>query len=529
MKINNGYGLNQKTSTWAERFCIGAVCLFLILILGFLTWLSVRVTCTVYGGDEIVDFRPDGIILHLIFFCTVMALCVIRIKSKVRLPAFLEDNKKFHRVLRIAGGLGILWILLMQFRPISDQRLAYESAQALLRKDWSPWVPEAFIYGKSVTGYAYTYPSQNGLILYFALAAALFGELGPYVLQMLNVLLLIGGMLYLAGFYKAVSVAESREGMTLLLLAFLPFTFYITFVYGTIPGFFCASAAMYYVYCFLQTGKWRDFFIGAAGVCGAVLLKSNYLIVLTALLIYLVTGALFQKRLKLLAAAVLLVLIYAGSKGAVNLYLERTMGASVSEGIPMLAWVEMGLSESEKGPGWYNGYHVGVFSKNEANSEGTLAAVQEDLKDTLTFYKENPGEAVDFLVRKSETLWAEPAFQGLWIQEVKGGSPLIPGITGSLLEEGGILNRIFVVFFNYIQTLIYAGALLFLLLNMRRITWVQLMPGVIFIGGFLFHLVWEAKGQYSVCYFVLLIPYAAAGLRTGAERIYGKIWGRIHN
>ena len=38
-----------------------------------------------------------------------------------------------------------------------------------------------------------------------------------------------------------------------------------------------------------------------------------------------------------------------------------------------------------------------------------------------------------------------------------------------------------------------------------------------FIGGFLFHLVWEAKGQYSVVYFMLLLPYAYLGMERVAD------------
>ena len=40
----------------------------------------------------------------------------------------------------------------------------------------------------------------------------------------------------------------------------------------------------------------------------------------------------------------------------------------------------------------------------------------------------------------------------------------------------------------------------------------RLLLPTIFIGGFLFHLFWEAKSQYTITYFVLLMPYCAKGL-----------------
>ena len=41
----------------------------------------------------------------------------------------------------------------------------------------------------------------------------------------------------------------------------------------------------------------------------------------------------------------------------------------------------------------------------------------------------------------------------------------------------------------------------------------------IFIGGFIFHLFWEAKGQYTITYFVLLIPYCVKGLMDMTDEI----------
>ena len=49
---------------------------------------------------------------------------------------------------------------------------------------------------------------------------------------------------------------------------------------------------------------------------------------------------------------------------------------------------------------------------------------------------------------------------------------------------------------------------------------------ILFIGGFLFHLVWEAKGQYTITYFILLIPYAVAGYLIVAEKISSNVQKR---
>ena len=51
----------------------------------------------------------------------------------------------------------------------------------------------------------------------------------------------------------------------------------------------------------------------------------------------------------------------------------------------------------------------------------------------------------------------------------------------------------------------------------------RLLLPMIFIGGFIFHLFWEAKGQYTITYFVLLIPYCVKGVMDMTEKFDFKI------
>lgn len=513
----------ERQPMWPEKLCLSVVWLIFACMLIFLSVISMQLTCSVYGSNEVIRFGADQPLLHVLFFLIIISVGVA-FRNKGLYPwRVFAKAEVYSRLLFIAAGICVIWILFTGFWPSSDQRLVFESAQAFLAKDYSPWAPTGYRYSDNmgVLGYAYTYPSQNGLILFFAAVASIFRDVTPYVLQALNIVFLIAGNLYLCRLFRGIFGEKSFNGTAFLIIAFLPFTFYITFVYGTIPGFFCSSAALYYEYRFLKTGKWKFFFFSALLICAAIILKSNYLIVLAAMVIYLLTCSLFRKKLSFLGAAVLMVFLYMGSGRAVNLYLKTVIGVPVESGIPMLAWVEMGLQEGSRAPGWYNGYNVRVFSQNESHPDATLVAVKEDLKETIQGFLKNPNDAKIFFLKKAASIWAEPTFQSLWIQEIKGDSWLTPEFTESLFDEGGILNRLYVGFYNYVQTLVYIGALLFLLLRRKSVTWLQMMPAVIFIGGFLFHMVWEAKGQYSVCYFVLLIPYAVLGLKELVLKVCG--------
>ncbi len=512
-----------------ERFCIRFVQAFLCGILLFLTGLSAFVTCTVYGGAEIVEYGRDHPMFHVSAFA--LLLWFLRQKRVGEAGKALSAREKraatgrYTRLTVIAAAALAVWTLLLMGWAGSDSRLCMESARCLLEGDRSPWAPVRFSYGSEggAQGYAYTYPLQNGLILYMAVFYSVFRGAAPYAMQLFNIGFLILGMACLAAFVRH-SGGERRRadlpgqagGLFLCLILYLPFSFYVVFTYGTMPGFGLSCLALYRIGRYIREERGMDLWIGAAAATGAVFLKSNYQIALAALVIDLAAEAVFQKRRRLFAAALIVAAVYmAGSKG-LGFCMERLTGAPASKGIPMAAWAEMGLSEGKRGPGWYNGYNVRVFWENGGDTERAKEAVRRDLAETISDLAADPGACADFFVRKTASIWAEPTFQSLWIQEVGGGLALLHDMKRSLFKKGGVLNALYLLTVNWLQTLIYAGALLWVLLEWKRIRWGNLIPGIIFIGGFLFHLVWEAKGQYTVCYAVLLIPYAWTGIRRAA-------------
>ena len=544
-----------------ERFCVSSVRAILGIALLFLAIVSAVSTCTVYGGAEMVEYYPDWPPVHLAVLAAALCAgvrpacgCGLRGRLQAgerqgrrRLSAWQKQQTKHRRTVsrRAAWLFGpaafyLLWILVSLVWGGSDSRYCLASAECLLRGDLSPWKAFPFQYGSpdAPAGYAYTYPSQNGLILYMVPFAFLFGDAAPYVMQACNVGFFFLGVSSVCrmmrrgwdgrpdGAFR--SWRFSAPGM----LWFLPFGFYVLFVYGTMPGFGLSCLAMERAQRYAAgdagagtradggsgAGRLPDLAAAVLFAAVACLLKSNYLIVLVGIVIYLAVCAFARRRPALLAAAALAAAVtVAGSRGVTFLLSEAA--GQPAEGIPMTAWAEMGLQEGSRGPGWYNGYHVGVFLEQGGDAARTRAAVAEDLRKTLAGMAADPAKTADFFLRKTQSIWAEPTFQSLWIQEVGGKSAFLAALSPSLLKEGGVLNFCYLAAANLVQTLVFAGAFLWLALGGREITWERLLPGMVFLGGFLFHLVWEAKGQYTVCYFVLLIPYACAGIRAGRRAV----------
>lgn len=518
----------EECSCLEEAACVVILLIFSAVLL-LLFCLSVTGSAAVYGGSEQIWFYPDSPFLHLFVFAAVTAAGTAALRGPaaasgagkgaasgeepfLRAPVSL-NRVQFGRWVLIISGIYLIWIMGTMFGAISDQRMVVESGKALIHGDMSPWAPVGFRYnGSGCEGYAYTYPHQNGQILFAALLALISEEHVAFLWQLSNVAFLAAGMIYTGRLAAETLGIRKGYGLTLAMLAFLPFSFYITFVYGTVPGFACASAAVWYEKQFLDRRGWKNLLLSAACITAAILFKSNYLIVLTAMVLIFLADALFRRRAVSLLGAAAVIAAYLFSHGAVNAGLSAAAGHPVDGGPPMLAWVEMGLQEGSRAPGWFNNYNVYIYLDNKEDAEMTEAAVERDLAQTFRYFLEHPDYSAGFFDRKLRSMWTEPTFQSLWIQEMKGRGWLFPSFAGSLFKEGGTANEVYWQLCNAVQSLVYLGALLFVWFRGRRVRLEGLFFAVIFIGGFLFHLFWEAKGQYAAAYFVMLLPYAWTGL-----------------
>lgn len=81
----------------------------------------------------------------------------------------------------------------------------------------------------------------------------------------------------------------------------------------------------------------------------------------------------------------------------------------------------------------------------------------------------------------------------------------------SLYEGEG--NQRLTDFMNIYQSLIYGGVLAFTIFALKkRYPLEHHLLLIAVFGGFLFSILWEAKARYVFPYFLIMIPYAAAGI-----------------
>lgn len=398
--------------------------------------------------------------------------------------------------------------------------------------------------------YLFCYPFQSGIVLFFYLLSFLFGE-GNFVgIQLVNVVFLAviyGLLVKLSGLF-GVTAGEDTEGfgkrrtglqaaVYLGLLVWVPLSFYVTYLYGILPGMALSLGAVYFAQRYLAVRRYR--YIAAASLCMglATVIKMNCLIYLIAIACFLVYDAislffLSEKKRWKEGAVSLIFIVCMGLAVALctqisNAAVERIAGRELSEGEVMLSWVVMGMQEAPLGPGGYNGYIGNVFTEYHYDTELITQASMEELQKIVTRMSENPlDEGLPFLARKTAFQWNDPTFICLDRTRGRKAQTRIPGWLRSVIEgRGGVRLS---VLLNYMQTLILMGMLLYLFLRWRKGNLYELMGAVVFLGGYLFHLFWESSASYTIPYFVLLIPYAVCGLAEWAaflERTVDRLRG----
>lgn len=463
---------------------------------------------------------PDSPWKHLIVFALVTAagVAVYRLycKSHIRerFSAHSERNIMFFLTCLFIG-LGVLWIVLTQMKPGSDPAKIYAIALQWRDGDFS-----AFEEGE----YLFCYPFQSGIILFYYLLSFIFGTesyIGPQLVNVAALAVVYVLLTLLARFYWK----EDRKIPMLVYLAlicWLPLFFFITYIYGILPGMACAVGAVYLAARYMET-RGYVYMIGSALCIGvATVLKMNCLIYLVAIACFMLYDALEsilsrrreKNKRRQWAASVGFVILMCVSVWGCNRVTEQIVehlsGYEMPEGEVMISWVVMGLSEAPKGPGDYNGYIGDVFSGNNYDTElATRQSIADLRKIAGRMWNDPIGEAIPFFARKTAYQWNDPTFISMErMRGRKSAIEMLPSVKSLIEGDGSVALS---VIFNYVQTLILAGILLYLILNRNSRNLYELMTAVVFLGGYLFHMMWEAGASYTIPYFTIMIPYAVKG------------------
>lgn len=268
---------------------------------------------------------------------------------------------------------------------------------------------------------------------------------------------------------------------------------------------------------------WFKLSAAYVGLAAAVAIRKNTLIfVIACILVWSVAGV-SRKRVRYLG--ILFVLVAAAAAGVVlpRKFYEYRAKSTMGEGVPAIAYIAMGLQWDEgRSPGGWNGYHSDLFMECSFNAEMTSRISREAVRDSLRYMVDHPAYMAEFYYYKLIEQWESEDF-GCLSETLDFYGERTPG-AWEIYE--GRAKGVFLTAMSVHQSLVYLGACGFCISGIDH--WRKRkkrgekcaeeggMEGLVFlvtfIGGFLFSVMWEAEARYVMPYFVMLLPYAAAGL-----------------
>lgn len=474
--------------------------------------------------DESIRKGKDIFILNILV--AILGAAVLYALSKAIFKEDKQKNRKRLSVIQIAVScfifvLLILFVLKTKISPYWDQMEVFLNAQRFNAGD----------YEDMNNMYLKMYPQQYGLIFFEGILIRIVNHYR--FMQCLNALFISLSVFFAGRTVMLVSDNEKASFFATVLMAVnFPFFYYVSFVYGDVFFAFSAILIAYLSINFCKKKK-PGFIVGAlATACVALPVRQNALIFLITIVIFFLLYALKEKKLIYILIAILFMALPILTDAGIKKYYEHKSGYEVShEEIPKISWVVMGLQGDPyegKGVGYYNGYNYGSYLLYESKKELAAAHSRDELSMRLSEFKQNKKLAVDFFNYKALEQWSDPLFESAHMTAGDGSEyDKIRLFYNSKVL--GILRFLL----NYYQFFIYVFALIFSAkgafgktdAESERFTknLYSSIFTIMFTGGFLFSLIWEAKGRYVFPFFVVLIPIAAAGLKITLDFVTERI------
>lgn len=453
---------------------------------------------------------------------------------------FVSDRicKKSGRRLPILLLLVLIWcvvcgfilVLFSKTVPAADAMSVYAAAESLANGDTSVIHP--------VDSYLSYYPQQIGLVAFYEPLIRLWNLVPtdhPAYHFIKCVYILLVCVIILCQ-YQTVHLLwqDERTDSIYLLLAGtnLPLILYSSFVYGEIPSFAAFSAGCLLLFRLLREDASRkrklSYALGSLSLLTlSVLLRKNSLILMIAVLIVVLLEALSSGRKGLLLLALLYTLSSVTILPITQAYYEHRADNKLSSGVTALSYFAMGMQESSRGNGWYNGFNFETYQASGMDSVLANDISRTAIEERLTYFGDHPGYAASFYLHKYLSQWVDGTYASRQATLATFGGRV--EFFQRVYE--GPYSKYFIGYCNLYQNVLYLGAFLFCLssfLDRRKLPKdpdtlprLYVMLGLIGVfGGFLFHMIWEANGRYIFIYGLLLLPYAARG--ASSRRLYEK-------
>ncbi|MBQ3331504.1 MAG: glycosyltransferase family 39 protein [Ruminococcus sp.] len=505
--------------------CIAVV--LVALIFAVLSFMAILQTCRIDQANpysEIVNFDNDLVLTNLALIGLTILGALALLRKNVSIGK-VNTNFIVGVMLLVTTIVSLAWINLVQSIASGDAMILLNTARDAAENRYQSFFTSYDYYGNY--SYYLFYPFQLGYVFFAEILFRVFGTgCSDILFQIPNVIALdfiYVGMVMIA---KRLFDRKSVTNLTAILLTvcFQPM-FMTTFTYGIIIGLAFSTWSVYHTIRFMQDSKLKNAVLAVILIAFSVLLKYNNMIVLAAICIALILHVIDKKKFIALAVAAAMIVCSVGlQKGIIASYAARS-GAELNTQVSQTMYAYMGISDSGMAPGWYNGKAMETMRDSQMDADKANAVAKQGISDRLTYLTANH-QLGEFYWKKFVSQLNEPSYESIWLSQVRRHNypegQALPKIVDSVYSGG--MQKVLDNWFNYCVMMIYiffTAGMLWLIVRKKLNTGSLILP-VAVLGGVLYHMIFEAKSQYLLPYFVMMIPFAAYGLIESMRALHHK-------
>lgn len=486
----------------------------LITLIGFLSiFITASINASYDSLYEKTSYKYSIGILEIIFsiaFVVLLAIFCKKILNKI--------HSEFIILPIIIAWLFIFigWVDLMHLAPTADQAAVDEIATFLINNNN---VAPYLVNGQ----YLSYYPFQLGIAYIFSIIYRIFGQ--NYMnIQYINVLCSLLNMFLLFLISKEIFKEEKIQKILVLLVGIfgLYFMFFNVHVYGNIIGLTLALLSLLFTLIYLRTNKFYNIILAGLFISISIIAKSNYNIFLCGIIAVLILNIIKKWNLKEIIVLPIIVVSILAVNTTYNLIILKKYNVKLPKGTPMLTYVYMGMNKpTDMSPGWYNADGLILFRSSGFDYDKTVIKTKALINERLSYFAHNPKEFISYYSQKIASTWLNPTFQAIWCSvpafRYSFNSEYAEYLEFhqtaiSMVDYKGTLYNIEENIFNIYQIIIFIFAGIGIFLSAKENNLSKILLPIIFIGGLLFHILWETKAIYVLQYYFLLLPYTAFGL-----------------
>lgn len=401
----------------------------------------------------------------------------------------------------------IIWINFRNGYPQADQKKTYEIAVAIAEGNL---YDEIHKENSNNIVYFEAYSQQFGTAFIWSIFFRILGTTNFAVIEYTNV---IANSITVVGIYLICKELSKKYNVNkylgiILIMTFITLPLLSVFIYGDLFSLSFGLLSIYFIMKYTDERRIRNAVFSLIFMMISYMLRMNMLIFILGIQAYLLIDILSKKEsIKQIVLKILIILgffvVILITSFIKNYYCSKC-DIDANRAFPKLGYFYMGMTESVN-PGWYNigRAQIGFYLDSEKANDIYINAI----KERIQYFKENPKYLLNFYVRKLSSMWAENTYSGLHYNYSNNfQNKEYENI--KIDEELKKYESIIYVYQKSLILIIFGTSLLIIIQNRKNLSNEIILLLIIFIGGFLFHILWEAKSRYVIPYIIVLIPLA---------------------